>query len=99
MDVHSDAAELQAAFIAHAEETTAEAADRADERGLEARETVEHGVAHETILDYAEARSVDAIVMGTESKSTAERFVVGSVSQRVVPNAPAPELTVRILGS
>ncbi|MFC6763649.1 universal stress protein [Natrinema soli] len=66
-------------------------------RGIE--RTVAHGAAHEVILEYTDCDAVGALVMGTESKSSLERLLVGSVSQRVVPSASVPVLTVRTLES
>ena len=99
VDMSSNTAEIQEAFEEHGEKTTTEIADRADERGLEATRTIAHGAAGESILEYTDRNAVDVLVMGTESKSTLERLVVGSVSQRVVPDASVPVLTVRTLES
>ena len=97
VDVDPDATELRTGFEEHGERTTAEVTDRADEQGLETSRTVTQGTAHEVVLDYVDDKSVDLLVMGTESKSNLERLVVGSVSQRVIPNASVPVLTVRTL--
>jgi nucleotide-binding universal stress UspA family protein len=99
VDVRSDATEIRETFEEHGEETTTEIADRADERGLETTRTIARGTAHEAILEYTDREAVDVLVMGTESKSTLERLVVGSISQRVVPGASVPVLTVRTLES
>ncbi|WP_255191076.1 universal stress protein [Natronobeatus ordinarius] len=97
VDVQSNAPEVRESFDEHGRRTTAEIAERAEESGLEATRTVVQGEPHEKILAHADESSVDLIVMGTESKSTLGRLVVGSVSQRVVPNARVPVLTVRTL--
>ncbi|QSX01066.1 universal stress protein [Haloterrigena alkaliphila] len=62
-------------------------------RGLEVATATETGHPAECIVDYAADHEVDLIVMGT-SGDEYERNVVGSVSQRVVREAPAPVLTV-----
>lgn len=97
VDADPDSPELRESFEEHGEQTTAGVADRASERGLETVEAVEAGPTTEVVLEYAE--DVDLLVMGTESKSDVERLVVGSVSQRVVPNADVPVLTARTLES
>ncbi|AFZ71957.1 universal stress protein [Natronobacterium gregoryi] len=99
VDVDPDSPELHEAFEKHGERTTAEVAEQAQERGLETSQHVEHGPATDVVLEYTDAETVDLLVMGTESKSTLERLVVGSVSQRVVPNADVPVLTVRTVES
>ncbi|EMA37360.1 universal stress protein [Halobiforma nitratireducens] len=91
--------DLRSAFEKHGEKTTAGVAERAEEHGLDTVEAVEHGVPTDIVLEYAERDDVDLVVMGTESKSDVERLVVGSVSQRVVPNASVPVMTARTLES
>ncbi|ADD07354.1 UspA domain protein (plasmid) [Natrialba magadii ATCC 43099] len=88
---------LRSAFEKHGEKTTAGVTERADERGVDTVEAVEQGAPTDIVLEYTEHNDVDLLVMGTESKSNIERLVVGSVSQRVVPNASVPVLTVRTL--
>ncbi|AGB39392.1 universal stress protein [Natronococcus occultus] len=96
VDVSDDTPELREGFEEHGEQTTAAVTQRAAERGLEASRTVVHGAPDEVILDRA--TETDLLVMGTESKSNLERLVVGSVSQRVVPSAGVPVMTVRTVG-
>lgn len=49
----------------------------------------------EAILRYAEDRSVDLIAMGTHGRTGLERYVAGSVTERVVRLAGVPVLTAR----
>ncbi|APW98489.1 universal stress protein UspA [Halobiforma lacisalsi AJ5] len=93
----SGPSKLRDAFEEHGKRTTAAVADRAGDRGLETVEAIERGPPTEVILEYVDRTDVDLLVMGTESKSNVERLVVGSVSQRVVPNASVPVLTARTL--
>ncbi len=97
VDVGSADGEIRESFEEHGRRTIQTVVDRATDRGLEAAGTVAHGDAHEVILEHAEERDVDLLVMGTESRSDLERLVVGSVSQRVVPNSSVPVTTVRTL--
>jgi nucleotide-binding universal stress UspA family protein len=46
------------------------------------------------ILDEARARSADLIVMGTHGRGGFDRFVLGSVAEKVLRKAPCPVLTV-----
>jgi len=48
-----------------------------------------------SILDYAREHDADLIVMGTHGHPTPERFLAGSVAERVAREAPCPVLTVR----
>ncbi len=63
------------------------------DHGLKVETAIDTGNPAECIVDYADGHEIDLIVMGT-SGDEYERNVVGSVSQRVVRQAPAPVLTV-----
>jgi len=77
------------------EETTADAVDRVEGAGVEAVSAVRTGLPHRTILDYAEEVDADLIVMGTHGRTGLERYLLGSVTEKVVRTADAPVLTVR----
>ncbi len=47
------------------------------------------------IVEYANARPVDLIVMGTHGRSGVAHLVLGSVAERVVRTATCPVLTLR----
>ena len=49
----------------------------------------------EAIIDVAETRQSDLIVMGSRGKSTLVGLLVGSTSNKVVDHAPCPVLVVR----
>ncbi|MEA2578125.1 MAG: hypothetical protein QOD78_1713 [Chloroflexota bacterium] len=49
----------------------------------------------ESIVSAAEAEGVDLVVVGTHGRGTIGRFILGSVSDHVVRNAPCPVLVVR----
>lgn len=53
-----------------------------------------HGEPSDKILEYAEKEKFDLIVMGRRGYSKIKRFFVGSVTQRVISDAPCPVLTV-----
>lgn len=70
--------------------------ERAEAAGVERVETeVVEGVPHRTILDYAADHDVDLIVMGTHGRTGLDRFLLGSVTERIVRKAEMPVLTVR----
>ena len=46
------------------------------------------------ILHYAAENDVDLVVLGTHGRSGFERFMLGSVTEKVVRKAPCPVLTV-----
>lgn len=47
------------------------------------------------ILDYADDREVDLVVMGTHGRRGLRHMLLGSVAEEVVRTAPCPVLTVR----
>jgi nucleotide-binding universal stress UspA family protein len=62
--------------------------------GLEAESVILKGNPAEKIVDFAEEHEVDMIVVGSLGKSGIERFMIGSVSEKVVRNANVPVLVV-----
>jgi nucleotide-binding universal stress UspA family protein len=55
---------------------------------------VHQGAASDSILTLAEERQADLIVMGTHGRRGYDRFVLGSVTERVMRRAPCPVLAV-----
>jgi nucleotide-binding universal stress UspA family protein len=56
---------------------------------------VRTGQAAEEILRYAEQEGIDLIVMGTHGRTGLNRWLLGSVAQKVIQCAPCPVLIVR----
>ena len=80
-------------------EATAEnavAAAREGLGGLEAVGTeVVRGRPAAAIVDYATDHDIDLVAMGTHGRTGVRRFVLGSVTERVVRHSPVPVLTAR----
>jgi len=57
--------------------------------------TVVAGIPQDKILDEIEASDVDLVVMGTHSRSKLDRYLIGSVTERIVRHSPIPVVTVR----
>lgn len=77
------------------EEASNKALERAVERATDAgvgtvEATVLTGVPDRSICEYAEQEAVDAIVMGTHGRTGVERFLLGSVTERVVRRSTVP---------
>lgn len=62
--------------------------------GKDVEKVVLHGEPSDKITDYANKEKVDLIVMGRRGFSKIRRFFVGSVTQRVISDAPCPVLIV-----
>ena len=70
---------------------------RGEEAGLEVRTTMAEGIPHKTIVEYAEQEAIDLITIGTHGRTGRDRVAnLGSVSERVIENAPGPVLVVHI---
>jgi nucleotide-binding universal stress UspA family protein len=64
--------------------------------GLHSDQRVIDGhVVHEGIVDTANAIAADLIVMGSHGRSGIEKLLLGSVTQRVLQDAPMPVLVVK----
>lgn len=66
-----------------------------DETNVEWKRRVEEGIPADRICDVAEEEGADLIVMGCRGISAFSRFLIGSVSDRVVHHAPCSVLVVR----
>ena len=70
--------------------------ERADEAGITIETAIEDGTPHRAILEYVDDAGIDCIVMGTHGRSGLDRYLLGSVTERVVRSAEIPVLTVRV---
>lgn len=70
--------------------TRATAADVTSIEGL-----VLDGIPYRAIVDYAGENDVDCIVMGTHGRTGLDRYLLGSVTERVVRLSDVPVLSVR----
>ncbi len=68
--------------------------DRAEAEGLEVEGIIAEGHPADEIIKYAENNSIDLIVMGTLGKSGLDRFLLGSVADKVVRNSKIPVIVV-----
>lgn len=64
--------------------------------GVATETAVLQGNPHEEILSYADEIGADLIVMGTHGRTGVDRYLLGSVTERVVRTSDVPVLTVRL---
>jgi len=76
------------------ESATKTIAERAIARGLTVTREVRWGDPAVAIIAYAVENDVDMIVMGTRGKTGFERYLLGSVAEKVVRVSPVPVVTV-----
>jgi nucleotide-binding universal stress UspA family protein len=87
VDPHDSAAEHRAELD--------RAVARLKAKGVAAEPLLKAGKPAEEIIDAADEGRFDIIVIGSRGKSAAARFLMGSVSERVVRHATRPVLVVR----
>jgi nucleotide-binding universal stress UspA family protein len=80
---------------ADAEAAVEPVVNRCDRAGLDVRTRVERGTPHRSIREYVDAEGIDLVTMGTHGRTGFDRFVLGSVTDRVLRTCSAPVLTVR----
>lgn len=81
--------------VAERQRCLAAAREFLDARGIATRTVEAHGDPAAAIVDEARAQHADLIVVGTHGRNRAERLVLGSVSTKVVHEAPCDVLVVR----
>ncbi|MFC6753681.1 universal stress protein [Halorubrum tibetense] len=83
------------ALQSEGETATRRVADAATDAGVESTTTVTTGTAYRSIREYVDEHGIDMVVMGTHGRKGLDRYLLGSVTERVVRTADVPVLTVR----
>lgn len=89
-------AHVRDTLAADGENATKTVAERALENDLEVTRETRWGDPATSIIAYAVENDIDLIVMGTRGKTGFERYMLGSVAEKVVRASPIPVLTVHI---
>ena len=78
------------------ETATATVRERAEARGVPVETEVRESTSiHRSILDYADEHDADLIVMGTRGRRGLDRYLLGSVTEKIVRLSDVPVLTVK----
>lgn len=80
----------------HGEDVVDEAAKTLDTLGVSYDTDVVQGNPAPTIVDYAERYDQDLVVVATHGREGASRYLIGSVSEKVVRLSSVPVLTARM---
>ena len=86
--------EVIAAQTAQVEEYLGRVTARLEAAGVAVVSAVEDGPPAEKIVEYAQAQDIDLIVMSTHGRGGVRRFLVGSVTDRVIRSTDRPVLVV-----
>lgn len=77
------------------EATLREASEEVEGSGLEVQTFAREGDPADAILDVAEERGSDLIVVGNKGMTGAKRFLLGSVPNKISHHAPCSVLIIR----
>ncbi len=77
------------------EEAVAYVNDIAKKEGVEVESIILEGHPAEQIVKLTQDESIDLVVMGTLGKSGLERFLLGSVAEKVMRTSKVPVMVVR----
>ena len=75
--------------------TLADAAEVAEEAGVDVERFARQGDPADAILDVAEETKADLIIVGNKGMTGARRFLLGSVPNKVSHHAPCSVLIIR----
>jgi nucleotide-binding universal stress UspA family protein len=84
------------ALRAIGEKTVEKTLERVSEQGIDAVGEQRDGDPYREILEYSDSEGIDLIVMGTHGRTGLDRYLLGSVTEKVVRTSDAPVLTVRL---
>ena len=91
----ADAGQVLDALTESGREAVERVVERAETAGVEGLEaSVLRGAPHRAIVDYAADHDADLVVMGTHGRTGLERYLLGSVTERVVRLSETPVLAV-----
>ena len=86
--------QLIASRIEQAEAYLAEVRGRLEADGISVASAVMEGAAAEKIVDYAASENAELIVMSTRGQGGIQRFLLGSVTDRVLRSVRIPVLAI-----
>ncbi|GKZ14694.1 universal stress protein [Haladaptatus sp. T7] len=95
VDIDRDIREHREALEDRAEEALDELADLAADANVQSERVVEHGIPSEAIRSFVDDRDIDLVSMGTHGRTGLDRYLLGSVTERVIRTSDVPVLTSR----
>lgn len=86
---------LESNYVENSEKLLSQIISRLDFNGIRVETEVLVGEPYLKIIEHAKNGNFDLIIMGSRGFSKVKRFFVGSVTQRVIAEAPCPVLVIR----
>lgn len=81
--------------LAEAREAMRRVGESLSRQNLECRTMVRHGEPADKIIEYSGRIKADMVVVGSRSRSAAAKFLLGSVSSKVLADSRCPVLVVK----
>jgi nucleotide-binding universal stress UspA family protein len=88
------ARQITAARQTRAEEYLAAIAARLEGEGIQVEASVRQGPTLDNIMNFIEETGIDLVVMSTHGRGGLQRFLVGSVTDRVIRSSRVPVLAI-----
>lgn len=92
-----DPTEAEVKVVREAEEYLGKLEKRLKTKGFEVDTHVRYGNDAEEILDHAAQKDIDLIAMSTHGRGGVKRFLLGSVTEKVLRHSPKPIFLVRCM--
>jgi nucleotide-binding universal stress UspA family protein len=87
-------AEVANRLITSSEQTLAMLADAHSREGVRIKWVLRQGVPHEEVQKLADEMDADLIVVGTHARKGLQRFLLGSVAEKIIRTVERPILTI-----
>jgi nucleotide-binding universal stress UspA family protein len=95
VEAYGEAPDYIEKMVDKAQETVEAIKKTAEAAKLHVKSFVRVGDAHEKIIDVATSQKADIICMGSHGRTGIRRLLMGSVTEKVIANAPCPVLVVK----
>lgn len=94
--LEGDISLIEDAIIEEGENTLKKIEDRCRQKDINIETNILYGTPHQEILEYTKEHDIELIVMGTHGRAGLDRFLLGSVTDKVIRKSDIPVLTTRI---
>jgi nucleotide-binding universal stress UspA family protein len=79
-----------------AEDVVRSVVEKADQQGIEVQTHVQAGSPHDSIRNFIPKHGIDLVTMGTHGRSGFKRYLLGSITEKVLRTSDAPVVTTRL---
>ncbi|MHB8841170.1 MAG: universal stress protein [Candidatus Aquicultor sp.] len=95
IEAYGDALGVVEQMVEKARQMTKNVEEQAKRSGIKAETFVREGDSHEKIIEMAYKLKADVVFMGSHGRTGLRRLLMGSVTEKVIGNAPCPVLVVK----